>query len=82
MHSNTKYIEETCRKMQPNVYLMAKMPGEATAIAIQILFLYQNIYNTNAQTNAFFWSFSKFTSSPKKFQKKLWVQRCSKPTAR
>ena len=45
MHSSTKYIEETtCRKMQPNVYLMAKMPGEATAYQNCNLntFLYQN----------------------------------------
>ena len=69
MHSNTKYIEETCRKMQPNVYLMAKMPGEATAIAIQILFLYQNIYNTNAQTNAFFGHFQNSFQVRKNFKK-------------
>ena len=55
--------------MQPNVYLMAKMPGEATAIAIQILFLYQNIYNTNAQTNAFVGHFQNSLQVRKNFKK-------------
>ena len=66
MHSSTKYIEETtCRKMQPNVYLMAKMPGEATAYqSCNKNIFFVSKHNTNAQTfifviiiDCFFWKY-------------------------